>query len=69
MVAQVGDKVKFHIDFMANGVFIQQGKVCKIKRGLFSTKYLVEVRGLLDINTTKAYWVNKKNILEIIEQK
>ena len=65
MIANVGDVVKYYIDFNEGGVHIQQGKVCKIKEGFFTRKYLIEVKGLLDFNTTKAHWIKEGNILEI----
>lgn len=71
MVANVGDVIKYHIDFIEEGLCIQQGKVCKIKEGLFSKKYLVEVirtSALFD-NNIRARWVNGKNIIEILKQK
>lgn len=70
MIANVGDVVKYHIDFMEEGLCIQQGKVCKIKEGFFSKTYLVEVIRtpmLFDNNNIRARWVKGKNIIEIKE--
>jgi len=66
MVANIGDIVKFHIDLIDSGVCIKQGKVYKIKEGFFTKKYLVETKGLLDLNTSQARWVKEVNILEIL---
>ena len=70
MLVNIGDVVKYHIDFIEEGLCIQQGKVCKIKESLFSKKYLVEVIRtpmLFDnSNTVRARWVNGKNIIETV---
>ena len=70
MPVNIGDVVKYHIDFIEEGLCIQRGKVCKIKESLFSKKYLVEVIRIPTLfdNTTRARWVNGKNIIEVIEQ-
>ena len=67
MVIEVGDKVKYHIEFMEAGVCIEHGKVCKIKEGFFSKKYLVESDRVLFTNTIRARWIKENTILEIIE--
>ena len=64
MLPNVGDEVKYHIDFMGGGVFIQKGRVRKIKEGFFSKKYLIELKSQTDSNTFQAHWVNEKNIIK-----
>lgn len=67
MDINIGNIIKFYIDLIDNGVCIKQGKVYKIKEGFFTKKYLVETRGLLDLNTSQARWVKEGNILEILK--
>lgn len=67
MIAKIGNKLKFQVDFINSGICIQQGKVVKVKRGLFTEKYLIELKSFLDFNTVRALWIKEKDILEIIE--
>ena len=69
MGVKVGDIVKYHIEFIEEGVCIQRGKVCKIKDGFFTKKYLVEsIKPTIFGNgSTRAQWIKDNTIIEIIK--
>ena len=59
----VGAHIKFYIESMENGPLIRRGEVIKIKKGIFSEKYLVESNRMFE--PTVARWVKKNKIIEI----